>query len=187
MKTAKIEFEDKTPLSQDVTKCQFDKVDELMVIFDEDIRHIQQSLSRLNELRSLVVKRDDTCLVKLLENIQAESDSYTANELKRNSIRKDLAIGLNCNPEQITLSGLEAILPKEIAEKLTKKKTKLRSLTNELKKEYLSTAMLLTECARFNNLLLRNIFNIGKTGTITYGCDGHTKRQDEMAFVNLRF
>lgn len=187
MRAAEIEIEDKAPLLQDATKCQLDKVDELLVVLDEDIRNTQQSLSRLNELRSLVVKRDDASLAKLLENIRNESDSYAANELKRHSIRKELAVALNCNLEQVTLSRLEALLPAEKRVQVAKSKVQLRSLTKELKKEYLSTALLLAECARFNNLLLRSIFDLGKTGTITYGCDGHTKRQDEMAFVNLQF
>lgn len=187
MKAAEIKIEDKTQLLQNIPKHQLDEIHELLAVLDEDIRNIQQSLSRLNELRSLVVKRDDTSLAKLLEDIQVESDSYTANEIKRNSIRKELAIALNCNIEQITLSGLEAVLPKEKSDELALKKNKLRELTKQLKKEYLSTTLLLTECARFNNLLLKNVFQIGKTGTVTYGCDGHTKRQDEMAFVNLRF
>ena len=67
------------------------------------------------------------------------------------------------------------------------KKTKLMSLVNELKKEYYSTALLLSECARFNNLLLNKIFDIGKTGAVYYKSRGATKPQTDMAFVNLQF
>ncbi|MHC4482152.1 MAG: hypothetical protein ACYSW4_01245 [Planctomycetota bacterium] len=59
-----------------------DKVDKLVVVLDKDIQHIQEALSQLNELRSLVIKRDEVALGKLLERIRVESDGYTANELK---------------------------------------------------------------------------------------------------------
>ena len=164
-----------------------DKVDELLTFLDEDGRHIQESLLKLNELRSLVIKRDDAALGRLLESIQAESDSYRSHELKRQSIRKDLANALGCNLEQMTLSRLETNLSKEKKDQITQRKTKLKSLINELKKEHLSTALLLSECARFNNMLLKSIFNLGKTDVIYYDCNGATRRQTETAFVNLQF
>lgn len=164
-----------------------DKVDELLACLDIDSQHIQESLSQLNRLRSLIIKRDDAALGKLLEIIQAESDSYRSHELKRQTIRKELANALGCNIEQMTLSSLEASLPKEKKAQVTKKKAKLMLLIKELKKEYISTALLLSECARFNNLLLKSIFDLGKTGAVYYNSNGATKRQIDMAFVNMQF
>jgi len=163
------------------------KVDELLTFLDEDSRHIQESLLKLNELRSLVIKRDTAALGRLLESIQAESDSYRSHELKRQSIRKDLANALGCNLEQMTLSRLEANLPKEKKEQVILRKTKLKSLINELKKEHLSTTLLLSECARFNNMLLKSIFDLGKTDVVYYDSNGATRRQTDTAFVNLQF
>ena len=164
-----------------------DKVDELLIVLDKDIRHIQQSLSQLNELRGLVIKRDDVSLGKLLELIQGKSDSYLRNEHKRQLIRKELASALGCGPEQMTLSRLEAGLPKEKREQVAERKTKLKSLIGELKKEHLSTALLLSECSRFNRMLLKGVFNLENTRTVCYGSNGATKQQSDMAFVNLQF
>jgi len=163
-----------------------DKVDELLSCLNKDSQHIQESLSQLNELRSLLIKHDDAALGKLLEIIQAESYSYKSHESKRQTIRKELANALGYNTEQMTLSALEASLPKEKKAQVTKMKAKLMLLVKELKKEYLSTALLLSECARFNNLLLKSIFDLGKTGTVYYNSNGVTKRQTDMAFVNLK-
>ncbi len=164
-----------------------DKVDELLLVLDEDIRHIQQTLSRLNELRSLVIKRDDASLGKLLELIRSESESYRKHELHRQSIRKELASALGCGFGQMTLSKLETSLPTDIKDQVAEKKTKLKSLIKELKKEHLSTALLLSECARFNRMLLESVFNFGNTRTVYYGSNGATKQQNDMAFVNLQF
>ena len=164
-----------------------DKVDELLAALDKDSRHIQESLLKLNELRSLVVKRDDAALGKLLESIQTESDSYRSHELKRQSIRKDLADALGCNLEQMTLSALEASLPEEKKAQVTRMKAKLKSLITELRKEHLSTTLLLSECTRFNNLLLKSIFDLGKSDVVYYNSNGATRRQTDTALVNLQF
>jgi len=163
-----------------------DRVDDLLIVLDKDIQHIQESLSRLNELRTLVIKRDDVALGKLLEEIRAEAGSFTANELKRWSIREGLAVALGCNFEQMTLSRLETILPEEKRVQAAERKTKLRSLTEELKKEHLSTAMLLSECARFNNMLLKSIFDFGNKGTLVYSSRGTASRHSDGAFVSLQ-
>ena len=71
MKATAIETEDRDSILRVNAKWEPDKVDELLAVLDKDIEHIQRSLSRLNELRRLVIKRDDTALGKLLESIQA--------------------------------------------------------------------------------------------------------------------
>jgi hypothetical protein len=135
----------------------------------------------------LVIKRDDAALGKLLESIQVEADSYKSHELNRQSIRKKLANAFGCNPRQMTLSALEASLPKTKKAQVSLMKAKLRSLIEEFKKEHSSTALLLSECARFNNLLLKGIFELGKTGAVYYNSNGATRRQTDMAFVNMQF
>ena len=163
-----------------------DKIDCLLSVLDRDIEHIQASLLRLNELRSFVIKRDDVALTGMLAGIKADLDSYAANESERFSIQKELAGVLGCESEQVTLSRLESILPKEKAIGLKERKEKLRSLAKELKREYSSTAILLSDCMRFNKLLLRGIFKIGKTEAVEYSADGRAKQQAETAFVNVQ-
>jgi len=162
------------------------KIDELLAVLDTDIQHIQQSLSYLNDLRSSVIKRDDTALGKLLKLIQGRSDDYRSHELKRQSVRKELAGALGCSFQQVTLSTLEASLPKGKREQVTRKKEELTSLIKELRNEHLSTALLLSECARINRTLLKEIFNLGNSGTVCYGSNGAAKRQNDVAFVNLQ-
>ena len=187
MKATELEIEDRNRFAEKPQNVDPDKVDELLVILDKDTQHIEESLSRLNELRSLVIKRNDADLGRLLERIQSESDSYRSQELKRQSIRKELAAALDCKLKQMTLTRLEEVLPEEKKAQITERKDKLRLLTEELKKEYLSTTMLLSDCARFNSLLLKSIFDLGKTGMVYYNSNGAAKRQTDAAFVNLEF
>ena len=163
------------------------KVDELLTILDRDIEHIQQSLSRLSEMRELVVKRDEVSLGKLLESIQTESDIYAANEQKRQAIRKTLADLLGFGIEQMTLSKLEQSLSMEKKAEVSWRKIKLRLLAGQLKKEHLSVAMLLTECARFNRLLLNGILGRANHNTVMYDSSGLSKQQSDTAFMSLNF
>ena len=164
-----------------------DKIDKMLTVLDKDIQHMQENLSRLNELRSLVIKRDNAALGRLLESIQGNADSYAANEAKRDSIRRELSAATGCAVEELTLSRLETAVSGDRKIRITETKTRLKSLAEELKKEYLSTAMLLSECARFNNLLLRSMFGFGKAGTTTYNSSGIAKRQTDAALVNVKF
>jgi hypothetical protein len=163
-----------------------EKVDRLLVCLDKDAQQMQESLLQLNEMRRLVIKRDEAALGKLLQSIQADAGRYREHESSRKSIRKELADCLGCRIEQVTLSALRASVPEERKEQLTQMKAKLRSLCAELKKEYLSTALLLSECARFNKLLLKGIFNLSGAEPVHYNSNGATRRQIDMAFVNLQ-
>ena len=164
-----------------------DRIDELLVVLDRDIQHIEDSLSRLDELRSLVIKRDEAGLGDLLRRIRCQIDSYAENECKRQSIRKDLARVLDGNIQEVTLSKLETILPAERGVQVADRKAKLTALIGKLKKEHLSTSMLLLECARINSALVRAIFDFGKTGRVVYGSNGVVRRPTDTAFVSVQF
>ena len=123
---------------------------------------------------------------ELLDGIEAESESYKEQESCRRAIREELASSLGCSLEEMTLSRLEAGLLEGKRAEVTERKDKLRSLIGELKKEYLRTVMLLSDCARFNRLLLKSVFDLGNIEIITYGSKGDAERQRETAFVNMR-
>lgn len=163
-------------------------VEKLLTVLDEDIGHLENTISTLNELRSLVIKRDDTGLAKLFEDVEAKVTNHAANESKRQSIRRELAdaLGYKC-AEEVTLSRLEAALPAETTAQVVHRRTKLQSLVSELKKEYSATVLLMADCSRFNRLLLESIFALNRSGAITYEADGTTRRQSDGGLVNLRF
>lgn len=163
------------------------KIDELLPVLDRDIRYLEQTLSRLDELRSFVIKRDDASLGKLLQTIHAEEAGYKACESQRQSIRRDLAFAFGCDPKEVTLSAIEPVLSGERRACVAEKKAHLASLAVELKKQHLSTALLLSDCARFNNMLLKSVFNPDKTEIVCYSADGSAKQQTDMTFMNLRF
>jgi len=164
-----------------------DKVDELLAVLDEDERRMELVLSRLDELRSLVIRRDEKGLGELLGNIAGEASRFSAVEARRYTLRKDLAGILGCGFEQATLSRLEQVVPEPQRAELAACKARLRTLAEQVRREYLKTKMLLSDCARFNGALLRGLLGLSAEGAVTYGCDGTAKRQDRTAFVSMQF
>ena len=164
------------------------KVNDLLGVLDTDIKHIQESLSWLNELRGLVIKRDEKAMSELIENIQEESGNYVSNESRRNSIRKALAEALGLEVKEMTLTMLEDVLEDDNRIKVSHCKEQLKTLVEKLKTEHLRTSMLLSDCSRFNSLLLQSILNLGNTGeAVTYNSNGATRRHNENVLMNLEF
>ncbi len=163
-----------------------DKADELLAILDKDIQHIQKSLLRLNKIRNLVITRDDAALGELLQNIRTEADSYIAIESQRRSIRISLANVIGCSVEQMTLSSLETMLPEEKKAQVEDRKTKLRELIVELRKEHLRTTLFVSDCARFTRQLLKSLFDLGGKEMVFYKPGGITRSRTNTNLVNMR-
>jgi len=163
-----------------------DKVDRLFDVLDVDSEHLQHCLSRLGKLRCLVIKRDETALSKLLEDIRIGTESYADNESKRRALRRELADYFGLEAGRLTLSALENFLPDEKKAELTERKLNLRSLVERLANEYAATAALISDCAGINSALLRGILDNGRDGLVCYDANGTASRVNETAFVNMR-
>ena len=164
-----------------------DCVKRLLAVLDKDIEHLEKNLSRLNELRSSVVRQDQDYLCQLLDYIRIEVKSQQHNDLQRHFIRKQLAFFLCCPAEDVTLTRIETTLPDPQKNELVERKNKLRSLTGALKKEFMATQLLLSDCQRFNRSLLKSIFESGQSQNVTYKPSGQSERQTDTVFMNLKF
>ncbi len=162
------------------------KLDELLAHLECDVEYMQNCLLYLDELKKLVIKRDEAALRGLLEVIQAELAGHKKHEQNRQLARKNIAEALGCSNTEITLTALLKFLPQDKYTRLVDIREKLKSRIERLKAEYASTAMLVAECSRFNSLVLKSIFAQGKTGGTYYNANGAANRQSESAFVNLK-
>ena len=153
---------------------------------EKDAEQLEQSLLRLNELRTAVIKRNDLLLAKLLESVRQDSQAYKSQTLKRRLLIKELSAVLDCNLSELTLSKLESILSGGKKGLVAERKEELRSLTKQLKTEHLATTRLLSECIRFNRSLIKSIFNNDITGVVTYDSGGSSRLSSDKAFVNLK-
>lgn len=168
------------------TESNFDGlVDELADVLDENIRQVKLTIVRLDELRSAVIKRDEAGLRALLEAIQDEGPSYSMVESRRERIRKRLADVLGCTAVELNLSRICEHLSEEKSGSILSRQEELQQLVDKLRVEHTSTRILLMECRRFNNVLLRGIFGQGGEG-VTYDKRGGSSWDSERGTMSLR-
>jgi hypothetical protein len=163
------------------------KVDALLAALDEDIRSTQSTLSQLDVLRSLIIKRDDKALEALLRDLQEEAESRLAAIQRREAIRKELADELGCEPGAMTLSALRRLLVDPRRRAVEDRQTRLKDLVAQLKREYALTTALVADCARFNRSLMRVFFGQDAQGKATYNARGTVHRQANVSLVNLHY
>jgi hypothetical protein len=163
------------------------RVAALLDVLDEDIRHVEATLLRLDKLRGLLIKRDDASLEKLLEEIHREGETYAATERRRQELRRELAADLGCTEKDLTVSDLLTRLTGEGRAALAQRQMRLKVLIAQLKREHTLTNLLIADCAKFNRSLLRVFFGpAGKAG-VTYSPTGAARHPTGTALLNMQF
>jgi len=155
------------------------KTDELLEVLAEDIRHLETTLSTLDTLRSLLIKRDDAGLHELLVQIAHQADARAAMDRKRETLQAELAAALGYKGDRVTLSALQTLLPNDSRNQLIERQKRLKALASDL------TAMLVSDCARFNRSLMRIVFGLDGKDTLTYSSRGTMKHRANAALMNL--
>ena len=163
------------------------KVEALVTLLDRDVDYLTANLARLDALRSMVVKRQDQELSRLLDTIRIESESYAQHESKRHLLRQEIADLLACDVQELTLSSLAQVLDPPLSHALAQRKGALRELTGRLRAEHLSTRWLLKDCARFNTVLFNTLFHPGQENALTYTVKGTTQQQRGQSMISLQF
>jgi hypothetical protein len=162
------------------------KTQDLLGVLERDIEHIGRTVSYLNELRGLVIKRDEKGMCRLLDVIRTESQEYAGNEQRRNLMRKEMAEVLGCRPEELTLTFLKKGASGQALTAIAEAQQKLKTMVERLQREYTATVTLVSDCARINSLLLKTVFERNLPGLVCYDSAGLTKRQGDAAFMNMR-
>jgi hypothetical protein len=162
------------------------KVARLLAVLDEDVRHLETTLGQLDTLRGLLIKRDDAALDQLLGEIRGQTETYGQNEQLRQTLRADLALTLGCEIDRLTLSKLQSMLPEPQRAALAERQKRLRSLITDLKREYTLTAVLVSDCARFNRTLVRTFFGSASQAGVTYNPSGQARQQTNATLMSLQ-
>lgn len=149
-----------TPMEQTVT--------ELLHILERDVQYMQTTLTWLAQLREFVIGHEDTALQRLLEQIQSEAAAYRDNESRRRELRHALASTLQSPPEKVTLSRLEGVLSGQLRSQVSQIRGQLQSAARALQSDHAATMLFLSDCARFNRLLLRTVLGGADHETTTY-------------------
>ena len=171
------------------------KIAALLEVLDEDVRHLESALSRLDLLRSLLIRRENAALEQLLGDIQQQAEAYRAIEQKRQQLRNDLALALGCTEHELTLSRLREELTgstcseaqRRCGAAVAERQARLRSLAAQLRREYTLTELLLRDCTRFNRSLLRVFLGSAGRGCATYSPTGTAHRDPGAPLMSIQF
>ena len=159
------------------------KIDELVDVLDGDIRHLETALSYLDALRGLLIKRDDAALRELLGQVARHADDRGAGDRRRETLIAGLGSTLGCGADGLTLSALQAALPVENRGDLIDRQRRLKALLSELKREYRLTAILVSDCAKFNRALMRTFFKVDGVDTLTYSPSGTVRHRTNAGLM----
>jgi len=162
------------------------KVDALLTVLDEDIRHAETTVGLLDTLRSLLIKRDDAGLEQLLRDLRNRTQTYGSIEERRQALRSELADALGYDAAQMTLSILRRRLSGPRRAAVADRQMQLKSWLGRLKREYALTQRLVVDCARFNRSLMDVFFGVDSRSRTTYGATGALKHQTGMGMVSLQ-
>ncbi len=162
------------------------KVDTLLAVLDEDIRHAETTVGLLDTLRSLLIKRDDAGLEQLLCDLRDRARSYERTEERRQALRLELAEALGCDAGAMTLTVLKKQLSGPRRAAVGDRQIQLRSWLGRLKREYALTQKLVADCARFNRSLMGVFFGVDSTSKTTYGATGAVRTQPNAGVVSLQ-
>ena len=159
-------------------------VDELLGVLDEELEQIKLSLDYLDRLRAAVIRRNEDELKGLLESVTDQSPRKAV-ESKRVAICNKLALVLGCSVSQVNLSKLRANLPDERSAVVAQKQQEVIEYVEKLNRDVTSTGLLLKECSRLNNSLLRKLFGNGSE-TVTYNVQGKARWEAQRGIVSMR-
>ena len=101
-------------------------------------------------------------------------------------MRDELAELLDCKQKELTLTVLSRRMAEPEQSAVAEKQQKLKTLLGSLQSQYVSTAALLSDCARINSHLLKTIFERSRPGLVCYDSSGQTSRHGDAAFMNMR-
>jgi flagellar biosynthesis/type III secretory pathway chaperone len=158
-------------------------VAEMVALLDEEIHLMEQRLAQMDATRQAIVRRDDNALDRLLLEAETIQNTQTATDLKLRAVRQTLAEAFGCRMGEMKLSWLLERLSDEQRPQIEYRRQQIVLLAEQLRQRHLETALLLSECARINRLVLESLFPEADN-VQTYGTQGQTSWQMEAGLVD---
>lgn len=144
---------------------------DLTLILDEQIELVEQRLAHMHRLAGTILSRDEKAMEQLLGEMEQAQQTQALADVKLSAIRHNLARAAGLPPKDVSLSGLLPRLSSGQAAPIRRRRELILQLTGELRKQHLSTAILLCECSRVNRLMLDALLG-GPQSVGTYQSDG---------------
>lgn len=159
-------------------------LERLHKLLDREQERIDETLRQLDALRAAVVKRDESALRALMQQIDRQQHQVRRHEQQRRQLQAELAEATGCPPEEMNLSHLCTVVGPADCAKIRARQRDLQQHVRHLRSEHRLTTMLLRDCARINQGLLRCL--LGDVATPTYDARGQSAWRVETPVVSMQ-
>lgn len=141
-----------------VTPADGAMVKELIAILDEEIDLLNRKNAELDRLSAATMDRNDEEMVKLLVEMDQTHQAQAATDVKLDALRKAFADRLDRSLNQMRLADLIDALDEPDKLTVEYRRNQIVLLAEKLRRQYMTTAMVLRESARINQVLLEGLF-----------------------------
>jgi hypothetical protein len=146
-------------------------VGELLQVLDEEISLLDLRCEQLEKLTRTILDRDNAAMEQLLDAIERAQQAQASADARLSVVRGSLAAELDLPAKELRLSGLAQRLPDELALAVDSRRRRIIGLANAVRRKNLEAAIVLSECARINHLLMQSLFP-RESSVTTYQQDG---------------
>ncbi len=156
---------------------------ELLVLLDEEIKLLHLRIQQFDDLYESILHRNDSRMEELLAEMVCAQQSQAQLDTKLQAGRTMIARSLGCEVQSMKLTMLVDRLDEKKSVELEYKRQQIILLAEQLKRKHLDTAVLLSESARINRMLLEGL--LPSSGTVTtYNTCGSSGWRDSTGLVD---
>ena len=158
-------------------------IGELESVLDEEILLLEQKRRQLEDMGGAILDRDDDSLGRSLEEAEQTTQRQQAADLRLQALRNTFAEVLNLPAKQVRLSDIAETVDQAQRQTIEYRRQQIILLAEEVQKKHLETALLLSECARINQLMLESLFPQHQEAS-TYRPDGRELSDTDASLLD---
>lgn len=168
---------------KEITRELDGMIPDLLVLLDEEIALLGLRTRQFDDLYEAILHRRDEKMESLLEEMTTAQHHQAELDEQLQAMRTMCARTLKRPMREIRLSELIGLLEGQSQTRLQEKRQQIILLSERLKRKHLTTAILLSESARINRLLLECL--LPKTEAVTtYGAGGAKPWQTSSGLID---
>jgi len=160
-------------------------LEELLGALDEAIDLQQEVLAHLSATAEAVGRLDEAALRAQMNALAPMPARLEEAGRRRHRAMVRLAEALGRPVAEVTLGRLESSLPPSEADRIGRRRHRLRDLGRAVRRQHLRTAVLVGQAAGINRSLLSALMPT-TTEACTYGTDGSRDRRTGQAVLDAR-
>lgn len=148
-----------------------EQIADLLAVLDAELALIEDKHERLGELSEAMIARDEPAVEAVLDRLEQAEREQAEVDGRLSELRAALAGRLGRPADELRLSTLAELLPPPEGEAVRDRRERIVAAAERLQQRHLRTALLLSECARVNRMLLEGLCPSGAAVT-TYAAGG---------------